>query len=75
MSLDLKDIISLAITVLTCGITIGVAKQSLKQCAKDIEGLQDRIKKVEDTYNILTQLSTDMKWMKEGLNEIKEKLK
>lgn len=74
MELNLKDYISIAVTTLTCGITIGVVKQTIKENTNDIKGLGDRVKEVEKTHKVLIELANDIKWMKKSLNKIENKV-
>jgi hypothetical protein len=74
MEINLKDYISIAVTILTCGITIGVVKQTIKENTNDIKELGGRVKEVEKTHKVLTELANDIKWMKESLNKIENKV-
>ena len=74
MELNLKDYISIAVTTLTCGITIGVVKQTIKENADDIKELGGRVKEVEKTHKVLAKLANDIQWMKESLNKIENKV-
>jgi peptidoglycan hydrolase CwlO-like protein len=74
MEINLKDYISIAVTILTCGITIGVVKQTIRENTNDIKELGVRVKEVEKTHKVLTELGNDIKWMKESLNKIENKV-
>ena len=70
---SLKDYVSLAGTFILCGITIGVFKQDMKDVKRRLEKNEGAVENLEKTYNVLTELSTDIKWMKKSLENLEKK--
>lgn len=74
MDLNIKDFVSIGGSILTCWITIGIVKQTLKEAGNDICELKDRLSDLEKTYVVLTELSTDIKWLKDSFCDIKKQI-